>query len=150
MHGPEVQTLVDNAVPTTPQVGTGVGTMDRWFLNTMLCYPAVLLVAFILSAATYSIQSSRSEEELLEPTATGPGGKPLPMTKRRKRGHKHPVFEVYIGVWARRVFQYITVAVVLTFVADAATVVAHAVDDQSPGGWWCGEERVVRPLSTSS
>ncbi|KAH8909902.1 hypothetical protein BR93DRAFT_943802 [Coniochaeta sp. PMI_546] len=112
----------------------------------MLCYPAVLLVTFIISAATYSIQSSKSEEELLEPSATGPGGKPLPATKRRKRGQHSPVFEVYIGVWARRVFQYITAAVVLTFVADCADVIAHALDDQDPT-WWCGEERVCSPCT---
>ncbi|OIW33536.1 hypothetical protein CONLIGDRAFT_569741 [Coniochaeta ligniaria NRRL 30616] len=115
---------------------------DRWLLTTMLCYPAVLLVTFIISAATYSIRSSKSEEELMESTATGPGGKPLPATKRRKRTQHNPVFEIYIGVWAQRVFQYITAAVVLTFVADCAAVIAHAMDDQAPA-WWCGEEKVV-------
>lgn len=141
MHGHEVQALADNTAPTVSAVGRPMAA-DRWLLMTMLCYPAVLLVTFILSAATYSIQSSKSEEELLEPTATGPGGKPLPATKRRKRVRHNPVFDVYIGVWARRVFQYITAAVVLTFVADCAVLIAHAVDEQEPA-WWCGEERVV-------
>ncbi len=150
MHGHEVQAPADNTAPTVSAV-EGSMAADRWLLTTMLCYPAVLLVTFIISAAAYSIQSSKSEEELLESTATGPGGKPLPATKRRKRRQHNLVFEVYIGVWARRVFQYITAAVVLTFVADCAAVIAHAMDDQEPT-WWCGEERVVsahlQPLNT--
>lgn len=141
MHGYEVQALADNAAPRLSAVERSMAA-ERWFLSTMLCYPAVLLVTFIVSAATYSIHSSKSEEELLEPTATGPGGKPLPATKRRKRGDRDPVYEVYIGRWTRRLFQYITAAVVLTFVADCAAVIAHALDDQE-AAWSCGEERVV-------
>ena len=136
MHGNEVQAWADNEAPGRSMAA------ERWYLLTMLCYPAVLLVMFIVSAATYSIQSSKSEEELLEPTATGPGGKPLPATKRRKRGESQHIYEVYIGTWARRVFQYITATVVLTFLADCGAIIAHALDDREPA-WWCGEERVV-------
>jgi hypothetical protein len=118
---------------------------DLWYLRTMLCYPAVLLSTFIITAATYSIQSSRSEEELVEPVATGPGGRPLPATKRRKKDPKakSPLFELYIGVGARRAFQYVTAALVLSFVADCATVLARVFDDRGRD-WRCDEERVVR------
>ncbi|KAB5570203.1 hypothetical protein GE09DRAFT_957754 [Coniochaeta sp. 2T2.1] len=115
---------------------------EIWYLRLMLCYPAVLLVTFILSAAAYSIYSSKSEEELVQPVATGPGGKPLPVTKRKKKHAQTPAFEVHIGLWARRTFQYMTAALCLTFVANCAAVLAHGFDEQQPD-WWCGEERVV-------
>lgn len=120
-----------------------------------LWYSPVLLLAFITSAATYSILSSRSEEELIKPSVTGPDGKPLPVTKR-KREDSRPVVEAHIGNVARRVFQYMSAAVVLTFLADFVAIVVHAFRENKPGigfSWWCGEERIVsfslplRPLA---
>jgi hypothetical protein len=142
MHGYEVHArTAENAMVRLSAVERSAAA-EQWYQWMMLCYPAVLLVTLIVSAAAYSIYSSKSEEELVEPTATGPGGKPLPATKRRKNARNQPVYEVHVGRWPRRLFQYVTAAVVLTFVADAAAAIVHAVDDRQEA-WSCGEERVV-------
>ncbi|KAJ4304301.1 ATP-binding cassette-type vacuolar membrane transporter Hmt1 [Collariella sp. IMI 366227] len=55
------------------------------FKKAQLLYPVVLLLAFVISAGVYTVVTSESEEELVVPTATGPDGKPLPVTKRRRK-----------------------------------------------------------------
>ncbi|KAK4194746.1 hypothetical protein QBC40DRAFT_28888 [Triangularia verruculosa] len=111
-------------------------------------YPAVLLLAFIISAAIHSIAKSRTEEELLVPTATGPGGKPLPITKRKRehrdQGSMYSTDGDSSGI-AIQVFRYLTGALILTFAADAAATAAHVWQSSKVGDklWWCGEERVV-------
>jgi hypothetical protein len=138
MHALYQHAVVNQTAPCSPA--------ERVLFATELCYPPILLLAFISTAAAHSILTSRSEEELVEPTTTGPGGKPLPVTKRR-REHTAPVVDVNPGTVTRRVFQYLNGALVLTFVADFATVIVHALQEKMDGaagyGWWCGEERIV-------
>ncbi|KAK4170777.1 hypothetical protein QBC36DRAFT_295980, partial [Triangularia setosa] len=116
--------------------------------TTQQCYPVVLLLAFIISAAVHSIAKSRTEEELLIPTATGPGGKPLPITKR-KREHREQG-SIYstdgcTGGNTIQVFRYLTGVLVLSFAANAVATALHVWQSSKLGGelWWCGEERVV-------
>lgn len=138
MDALHLHAVVNQTAPCSPA--------ETVLLNAELWYPAVLLLAFISSAATYSILTSRSEEELVEPTATGPDGKPLPVTKRKREDIRRLVVEAHIGTAARRVFQYLSAAVVLTFLADFVTVIVHVFHPDKSGtasGWWCGEERIV-------
>ncbi|KAK3944616.1 hypothetical protein QBC46DRAFT_157139 [Diplogelasinospora grovesii] len=122
-------------------------TAEVVFLNAELCYPVLLLLAFILSAGVHSILTSRTEEELVVPTVKGPGGKPLPVTKKKREAEKPQVLDVKTSNVALRVFQYTMAAVVLTFFANGAAIAVHALQarDKSGnvGGWWCGEERTV-------
>ena len=48
-----------------------MSTAEAVFLKAQVLYPMILLVAFVLSAGVHSILTSRSEEELIIPTATG-------------------------------------------------------------------------------
>ncbi|CAP68590.1 uncharacterized protein PODANS_7_5610 [Podospora anserina S mat+] len=116
--------------------------------TTQKCYPVVLLLAFIISAGIHSIAKSRTEEELLIPTATGPGGKPLPITKR-KREHRDQQ-SLYStdgcnGGISIQVFRCLVGALILSFAANAAATALHVWQSSKVGGelWWCGEERVV-------
>jgi hypothetical protein len=133
----------------TPLEESGPAPLAQSILQTaQLLYPVVLLLAFILSAAVHSIVSSNTEEELVVPTATGPGGKPLPVTKR-KRGQTVSSHTDSVGRTgcSKTVVQYLTAAVVLSFVANGAAIAAHALQSIRRSGfenaWWCGEERVV-------
>ncbi|KAK3687912.1 hypothetical protein B0T22DRAFT_498173 [Podospora appendiculata] len=117
-------------------------------------YPVVLAVAFLLSAGVHSIHTPRSKEKLVVPTAGGPGGKPLPATKR-KRGHEQPrVRDVYRGALARRVCQCVTAAITLTFLTNGAAIAIHALQARGPSGdewpWWCSEERTVYIVGSTS
>ncbi|KAK0736915.1 hypothetical protein B0T21DRAFT_286353 [Apiosordaria backusii] len=112
------------------------------------CYPVVLLLTFIIATAIHSIAKSRTEEELLIPTATGPGGKPLPVTKR-KREHRDQG-SIYStdgcnGGTMIQVFRSLTGALILSFAANAVATALHVWQSSKVGGklWWCGEERVV-------
>ena len=124
-------------------------TAEVIYLRAQLLYPVVLLVAFIVSAGAHSILTARSEEELVVPLATGPGGKPLPVTKR-KRGqpgdHRSQV-DFPASSTARRFFQYATASVILTFFANATAIALRALQARGAQGkvgkWWCGEERTV-------
>jgi hypothetical protein len=116
-------------------------------------YPAILLMAFIVSAAVHSVMTARTDEELVKPTALGPGGKPLPLSKRKKPSKRHRlVMDIQLSTPVRRVFQYLHAAVALTFAVDLFNVTRHALqgrDGISISGWWCGEERIVRQLPIS-
>lgn len=119
------------------------------YLRTQLLYPVVLLFAFILSAGVHSIVTSQSKEEIVVPTVKGPGGKPLPVTKRKREQLDEPqvLDPVADSSFARTIFRYGTAALIVTFLANGAAIAVHAL--QSSGGadaglgWWCGEERTV-------
>ncbi|KAK4234412.1 hypothetical protein C8A03DRAFT_47245 [Achaetomium macrosporum] len=116
--------------------------------TAQLLYPVVLLLAFVISAGVHTIVTSRTEEELVVPSVKGPGGKPLPVTKRkREQEASEPDDNTGTGGLAWTVFLYLTGAIVLSFVANGATIAAHAVQSSRNDGldnaWWCGEPTIV-------
>ncbi|KAK0623309.1 hypothetical protein B0T14DRAFT_426482 [Immersiella caudata] len=118
------------------------------YLRAQLLYPVVLLVAFIVSAGVHSILTARTEEELVVPTAKGPGGKPLPVTKRKREQLDEPGVPDACAAsgFARRVFQYTTAAVILSFFANGGAIALRALQlrgKDATEGWWCTEERTV-------
>lgn len=134
-------------------VATPRSTVEVIYFRAQLLYPVVLLIAFIVSAGAHSILTARSEEELVVPVARGPGGKPLPVTKRKREqsddlGHT----DFSRSSSGRRFFQYATACVILTFFANATAIALRALQARGApgqvGDWWCGEERTVslRPL----
>jgi ATP-binding cassette, subfamily B, vacuolar membrane transporter HMT1/ACLQ len=123
--------------------------VESVYFSAQVLYPVILLVAFIVSGAVHSVVTARSEEELVVPTATGPGGKPLPVTKRKREQLDEPrAPDAHDGgSFARGAFRYATAAVVLTFFANGAAIAVHALQARGKSGqvgnWWCGEERTV-------
>ena len=117
------------------------------FRNSQLCYPVILLFAFIISAAIHSIVTSQTEEEVVAPTVTGPGGKPLPFTKRRREHHDTQARFVHNGSVAKTVFQYLSAGLVLSFIANGAAISLRALSARGVkgevGDWWCDEQRIV-------
>ncbi|KAK1781775.1 hypothetical protein QBC45DRAFT_39734 [Copromyces sp. CBS 386.78] len=117
------------------------------FRNSQLCYPVVLLFAFIISAGIHSIVTSKTEEEVVAPTVKGPGGKPLPFTKRRREHHDTQAPFVHNGDVAKTVFRYLSAGLVLSFVANGAAIALRALSARGVkgevGDWWCDEQRIV-------
>jgi ATP-binding cassette, subfamily B, vacuolar membrane transporter HMT1/ACLQ len=129
------------------QMSTSTAT-EVVYLRAQLLYPVVLLLAFIVSAGVHSIVTARTEEELVVPTAKGPGGKPLPVTKRKREQLDEPRGPEICAPsgFARRVFQYTTAAVILSFFANGGAIALHALQlrrKDAAEGWWCTEERTV-------
>ncbi|KAK4146177.1 ABC transporter-like protein [Dichotomopilus funicola] len=111
-------------------------------------YPVVLLLTFIISAGIHTIVTSKTEEELATPTVTGPGGKPLPITKRRRRHQASQIDDdANTRGFAWSVFLYLTAAIIVSFVANGAAAAVHAMKSSRDAGfthvWWCGEQRIV-------
>lgn len=91
---------------------------------TQYLYPDVLILVFILVGASYSIYNAR-KEEVVVPVARGPGGKPLPITKRKRsrNGSDRCVF----GPAARLFFQWASILATLTFLGAGITITASAL-----------------------
>jgi len=104
-------------------------------------YPVVLLVFFVIAFMVQSIRNAPEDQEL--PPARGPGGKPLPRTKKRtqqEQALRQPQIDFTPG--RKRAFVFVTAGVVLTFLGNAAIVVLHALVDRQDG-WWCGQHVAV-------
>ena len=109
--------------------------------------PICLLVLFLTALAGYSIVTAPKREPSPEtPDLTGPGGKPLP---KKTKSSKHNA-RLDFSPARKRLFIGLSVGAVLTYVADAAGIIVHALWDRRDN-WWCGEARAVgTPFSTWS
>ena len=104
-----------------------------------IAYPFVLLVAFGVALGLHSILTSTTQEDVVHPDVSGPGGRPLPVTKKRKTSVTASR-AIALSQTARHVFQYGTAAVVISFLANGINICLHA----TAGGWWCNDEQIVR------
>ncbi|OKL56550.1 hypothetical protein UA08_08347 [Talaromyces atroroseus] len=101
--------------------------------------PIALLLAFVTAFIVCSILSARQLTPAVN-TACGPGGRPLPKRTRstmavlKDRQNVSPRF--------RLVFQWLSLAVLLTFLVDAAINVSHAILYRSQH-WWRGQATVI-------
>ncbi|CAK7227297.1 ATP-binding cassette-type vacuolar membrane transporter Hmt1 [Sporothrix curviconia] len=118
-----------------------------------LWYGVFLLVIFVVSIVLNSIFDSRRAAQLIQPAATGPGGRPLPATRRRSQDSSTLSFTPTseISNFTKRVYTTCYTFVIASFGADFASVLTHAFSDtKNPEiefGWWCGEETAVYYMS---
>ena len=109
--------------------------------------PPLLLATFILVAAAHTIRSAnaRTTEDGIE--AKGPGGKPLPVSKRKKsHSGDHAVPTRNTNPTLQRIFQWASAAVTADFVVAGGSIGTHAIVDRATTGehgWWCGEPKTV-------
>ncbi|KAI2626509.1 hypothetical protein GGR54DRAFT_473782 [Hypoxylon sp. NC1633] len=118
---------------------------------TQYLYPDLLLLAFIVIGATHSVYTAMRKEDVVVPTVRGPGGKPLPVTKRR-RSDDDASDSAEFSPLARTFFQYSMVIVTLTFLAAGGAIAARALIHRSADGehgWWCGEPKTVFVLGSA-
>ncbi|OTA66750.1 ABC transporter-like protein [Hypoxylon sp. EC38] len=118
---------------------------------TQYLYPDLLLLAFITIGATHSVYTAMRKEDVVVPTVRGPGGKPLPVTKRRRSDEDSTDSEEF-SPHARRFFQYSMVVATLTFFATGGAIAARALIHRSADGqhgWWCGEPKTVFVLGSA-
>ena len=117
--------------------------------NLELWYGVLLLVLFVALIFANSLLESRRTTQLIKSAATGPGGRPLPATRRRLQ---NPVTFSFtptgtIGNTTKRVCLFSYMLLIASFVANIANVITHALYDtnnpETQFGWWCGEETSV-------
>ena len=130
----------------------GPDLTDRVLETTQYLYALVLLIAFITCAAWYSVANTKKEEDDIEPQVKGPGGKPLPTTKRKKRGSSERKIGPNFGCVAKNVCRYLAGVVFLCYIATGASMFDHAFHHDDPFEWaktglpWAGEWTVVCDL----
>jgi hypothetical protein len=136
--------LLDNGGPEPAS-----NTPQSVLRTAQLLYPVILLLTFIISAGVHTVVTSKTEEQLAAPTVRGPGGKPLPMTKRKLEQESLEADDNASGTggFAWCAFLYLTGALVMSFVANGVAIAAHAMTSSKDAGladvWWCGDERIV-------
>ena len=104
-------------------------------------YPIFLLVVFIAAFIASSILAARKVGQNGSQVNYGPGGRPLPKRSRSTVAVVKPV-QTYSHN-TKLVFKWLSVAVLVTFVFEAALNIAHTVVARSEH-WWCGQSLVVR------
>ncbi|KAH7037772.1 heavy metal tolerance protein [Microdochium trichocladiopsis] len=114
--------------------------------------PPLLLAAFILVAAAHTIRSANAKTSEKGTEAKGPGGKPLPVSKKRTRLVEDPAHARKTNPTVQRLFQWASAAVTADFVAVGGSIGTHAIVDRATTGehaWWCGEPKIVYILGSS-
>lgn len=151
--------LADDAPPDEARgslsafgVAKGLTLAEVVLRETQYLYSLVLLVTFIVLAAWYSVFNSKKEEEPVQPTVKGPGGKPLPITKRKRRTDGDRKIGPRFGRVAKNVFRYLAAGVFLSYVATGVCMFVHAFYHENPYEWakdglpWAGEWTLVCTL----
>ncbi|KAH0594890.1 hypothetical protein MHUMG1_07187 [Metarhizium humberi] len=142
----------ENQPPDPRDLGTALddGNLTDDILRcTQFLYSLVLLIAFITGAAWYSVYNSKKDEDLVQPTVKGPGGKPLPSTKRKKRDDGERKLGPRFGPAAKNVFRYLSAIVFLSYIGTGVSMFIHAFWHENPYKWskeglpWAGEWSVV-------
>jgi ABC-type transport system involved in Fe-S cluster assembly fused permease/ATPase subunit len=128
---------------------------DYILRKTQYLYALILLTAFISGAAWYSVVNSKKQEDQVQSTIKGPGGKPLPITKKkRSRADGDRKIGPGFGRTAKNVFRYLAFVVFMTYVGNAGFMFYHAFWFEDPYHWskeglpWAGEWSVVHVTGT--
>lgn len=132
--------------PATDAIKSG----DVILRQTQYLYALILLVAFVTGAAWYSVYNTKKEEDIVQTTVKGPGGKPLPITKRTKRDDGERKLGPRFGPTAKNVFRYLAAVLFLSYVGTGTSMFIHAFWHEDPYKWskeglpWAPECSVVR------
>lgn len=102
--------------------------------------PIFLLVVFIIAFIANSVVSAKRLNKNGNASGTGPGGRPLP--KRSRSTMAVPKEPQVFSPATKLLFKWLSVGVLVTYVADAAINMAHTLFYRSEH-WWCGQSLVV-------
>lgn len=122
-------------------------TLDFAVEVLQYAYPIFMLFFFLAAFTTRSILASNSNLTIEKPTQTGPGGKPLPATDPTRNFVKKTVRDD-VTQSQKRVFEWLSLAAALTFIANSVNVIVHALTARSDN-WWCGKQVVVSTSNAS-
>ncbi|PHH84559.1 hypothetical protein CDD83_1733 [Cordyceps sp. RAO-2017] len=142
----------DDEKQASPRQGSDHGrpsSVDLILRETQYLYALVLLAVFITGAAWYSVYNAKKQEDLAQPVVKGPGGKPLPVTKRKRRDDNERKIGPRFGRTGKNVFRYLVFVIFSTYIASSAALFVHAFWHENPYKWskeglpWAGEWTVV-------
>ncbi|PGH09255.1 hypothetical protein GX51_00697 [Blastomyces parvus] len=102
--------------------------------------PVIVVVVFLFAFISRSIISAKKTPPHPPAIRTGPGGRPLPTRMRSTAVFAPSVSDFSPN--AKLTFKWLSVGVLLTFVADGAITMTHVIVDRQIH-WWCGQSRVI-------
>jgi ATP-binding cassette, subfamily B, vacuolar membrane transporter HMT1/ACLQ len=109
---------------------------------TQSFYAIILLVIFLTAFTAHSIATASKGDTTAAPsTQLGPGGKPLPRGKKPKE-KSGIATQTDFSKNTKLLFNWLSVAVLVTFIANATLVILHSLVKRKEN-WWCGQAVVV-------
>lgn len=101
--------------------------------------PVLLLIFFLAAFTTHSVVTASTDTATKNPQdQTGPGGKPLPSSKKNPK--QNDVLD--FSPTRKILFNWLSVGTIVTFLANAVVVILHALINREDN-WWCGESVAV-------
>jgi hypothetical protein len=117
-------------------------TASQILLYTHFSYPVILLAVFLFAFTLHSILTVPRESVIAaSQTKTGPGGKPLPKNTSSSDQDRKRKQILDFSVGQKLCFNWLSVALIITFIGDAVNIIAHALKEKP---WWCGQPVAVR------
>lgn len=142
----------DHALPgngTIDPFPADLPLVDRILRRTQYLYALVLLTSFMSFAAWYSVYNSKKTHPVEQATVRGPGGKPLPITKKKPKDDGERKLGPHFGTTAKNVFRALAAVVFLCYVSSGIAMFRHAFQFDNPYRWsveglaWAGEWSMV-------
>ena len=106
-------------------------------------YPAIIVILFIVSFIAHGITTApdNGDKVKIEPMR-GPGGRPLPIRRKSANQIKEAAAVKDLPPGIKSVFKIGQVAIVLSFVVNAAIILFETVLNRKDQ-WWPGQGAVV-------
>lgn len=105
-----------------------------------IAYPLILLFLYLVAFTVRSIATARTDADAdgaqQQPKQLGPNGKPLPERQTRKDDDLQNA-ALDFSKPRKLLFQWLTVGVVFTLLANIVVILVHALYSRKDG-WWCG------------
>lgn len=148
-YQPEDQVLLDDSTAAVNSPDADLPLVDRILRQTQYLYALVLLLSFLTIAAWYSVYNVKKTNPTEEATMKGPGGKPLPITKKKPKDEQQRKLGPHFGGIAKNIFRSLASVVFLCYVSSGIAMFRHAFLFDNPYRWsrdglaWAGEWTLV-------
>ncbi|OAA50239.1 heavy metal tolerance protein precursor [Cordyceps fumosorosea ARSEF 2679] len=135
--------------------GPSIPASDLILREKQYLYSFILIVAFLSCVAWYSVDHAKKQESILQLHGNGPGGKPLPVTKKKTKDDGERTLGPHFGPAAKNVFRYLTAIIFLSYVASGVCMFDHAFYHDNSYKWskeglsWAGEWTVVHIIGST-
>ncbi|CAL5870186.1 uncharacterized protein PFLUO_LOCUS4421 [Penicillium psychrofluorescens] len=104
------------------------------------CYPLFLFVLFIVAFLANTMIAARNVHKTVS-QRMGPGGRPLPMRSRSSNSNTYRQTQQFSKT-VKRFFNWLSVGILVTWLADAVIFIVHALVARSEH-WWQGQSVVI-------
>ncbi|OAA42054.1 heavy metal tolerance protein precursor [Cordyceps fumosorosea ARSEF 2679] len=145
----------DNVPPPQHRLSDpSIPASDLILRETQCLYSFILLVAFLSCIAWYSVCNAKKQESIVQSIVKGPGGKPLPVTKKTKDDGERKLGPQFSPA-TKTFFRYLAAVIFISYVATSTFIFNHAFYHDNAYKWskdglsWAGEWTVVHVIGST-